>query len=269
MSVLSYLEDKIEHLELGSCETFVTPQINQLPTFDVSLSPELKSATNEEKEKEANNEDPSSNTNQEVDSDKQEAKQEPVEAETHKSESVAKPQLEHTNDIALKHENEGVKDLHPEAVQPNDSDETLTETQPDNKVIESTEKNIKSSSSKAKLARRQLTRDNDKENIEVREAKKKNRFSLLSFYNTGYPNGGSSASLMGDTSETDHKKILEPSNEANIANHKDKWASSSSSSSSKRSNKTTTTSTSTVNGREASAARKVMDFFKRRSVRIG
>lgn len=263
MSVLSYLEDKIDHLELGnSSETIVTPQINQQPTFDTNLSPEQKSTTNEEKE--AHSDNPSYNTNQKETSEKQETQQEPLVAETHKSEQEVS-----NNDVASKQESDGVKHLHSESLQPNDSAETLTETQPNNNVVESTEKNIKNKSSEAKLLRKQLVRDCDKENTEAKETKKKNRFSLLSFYNTGYPSSGSSASLIGGTTEPEHKKILEPSNEANIANSKDKWASSSSLSSSKRSSKTTSTSTSTVNGREASAARKVMDFFKRRSVRIG
>ena len=111
-------------------------------------------------------------------------------------------------------------------------------------------------------------RERSKENKEVRENKKKNRFSILSFYST--------SNASSNTLASSSKKILEPSNDANIAaplqlrEQKLPDSSSSGNASLSRKASTSTTSTSTyVNGREASAARKVMNFFKRKSVRIG
>lgn len=98
-----------------------------------------------------------------------------------------------------------------------------------------------------------VRRERNKENKETRDAKKKNRFSILSFYSTA---NGSSNSLVSGL-----KKPLEASNEANIGTDAHEQGRVSSSGSAANS--------TYVNGREASAARKVMNFFKRRSIRIG
>ncbi|CAN3376997.1 hypothetical protein DIURU_002002 [Diutina rugosa] len=125
--------------------------------------------------------------------------------------------------------------------------------------------------------------DDDKEN------KRKNRFSILSFY-SGYNSSTQSVSALvrekernlakekaNESTKPSHgkdqvkdtslpKRPLEPSKEHNITGTATKRNVSTSSTGSKCS---TTSTASSVQGKEASAARKVMDFFKRRSVRLG
>lgn len=119
-------------------------------------------------------------------------------------------------------------------------------------------------------------KDANKENI-IKETKKRNRFSLLSLYSnynsstidTSTPPPSTYTPRSSGTSPASStKKILEPSSEINVPPKEQKRIDSSSSSQSKKSNHSNSTSGSSVNGKEASAARKVMDFFKRRSVRI-
>lgn len=112
--------------------------------------------------------------------------------------------------------------------------------------------------------------ERNKENREVREAKKKNRFSLLSFYSTY----NDSSYNLHSSSPSSTKKVLEASNDANVIQppHISKRigsAASDKSSHSKKSAGGASSASSYVNGKEASAARKVMNFFKRRSVRVG
>ncbi|RLV91837.1 Serine/threonine-protein kinase KIN4 [Spathaspora sp. JA1] len=101
----------------------------------------------------------------------------------------------------------------------------------------------------------------DKENRE--QQKKRNRFSILSFYSTP----SSSTSLNGK----EPRKVLEPLNdtrkEITRASSMQKRINSNSSHASKRTTMSTSTTNSSASGKEASAARKVMDFFKRRSIR--
>ncbi|OBA19024.1 kinase-like protein [Metschnikowia bicuspidata var. bicuspidata NRRL YB-4993] len=135
------------------------------------------------------------------------------------------------------------------------------------------EKGIEDSEAPQKESRKSEViqrRDRDKENREVRRNKKKNRFSILSFYST--------SNASSNTISSSAKKVLEPSNEANLSlssGQKDQKVAESSTSvnaslTKRTSTSTASTNTSTfVNGREASAARKVMNFFKRKSVRIG
>lgn len=118
-------------------------------------------------------------------------------------------------------------------------------------------------------------KDKDKEN------KKRNRFSILSFYSTYNSSSNNIADQVKPpansstaTSSSTPKKILEPSSEVNIAQkEKEKRrvgsAGSSKSTASKKSVSSSSTASNVNSGKEASAARKVMDFFKRRSVRIG
>lgn len=117
----------------------------------------------------------------------------------------------------------------------------------------------------------------NKENIIAKADKKRNRFSLLSLYSS--------------YNETPTKKVLEPSQDVNLAHPfvkpsstsshqssnislpppvvaKEKRVHSGTSSSLKKSTASNSTAASSANGKEASAARKVMDFFKRRSVRV-
>lgn len=116
-------------------------------------------------------------------------------------------------------------------------------------------------------------RERNKENREVKEAKRRNRFSIMSFYSTS-----NTSSTLVDSSDvhTTGKKVLEPSNEANVSRlstaKEQKRVGSSSSGKSAQNRKSIAAGSANgtyVNGKEASAARKVMNFFKRRSIRIG
>lgn len=167
---------------------------------------------------------------------------------------------------------------------------------------------------KTSISRRN-THDENKENREHRETKKRNRFSLLSFYSS-YHSSNSNVSLLtgkdgsnfsstnainytaptplsketnkkdtattivsstSSTTKTKPKtrKVLEATNEANIGKKDSKRVHSNSSSgnghnSSKRHSIVASGGSGTNNTpKESSAARKVMDFFKRRSVRVG
>ncbi|CAN3484762.1 serine/threonine-protein kinase Kin4p [Diutina catenulata] len=112
--------------------------------------------------------------------------------------------------------------------------------------------------------------DDDKEN----NPKRKNRFSLLSFY-SGYNSSSQSISALAKetkpstplvaTAPAAAKRPLEPNSDHNIS----PTAKRNVSMSSTGSKRSTGSTASSVQGKEASAARKVMDFFKRRSVRLG
>lgn len=111
-------------------------------------------------------------------------------------------------------------------------------------------------------------RERNKENREVKEAKKRNRFSILSFY------GGSNMSSTSVSSGG--KKVLEPSNGSNpgvgSGSKELTRVGSTSSSKSAQARKSVAAGSANgayVNGKEASAAKKVMNFFKRKSIRIG
>ncbi|GEQ72002.1 hypothetical protein JCM33374_g5688 [Metschnikowia sp. JCM 33374] len=219
-SVLSYLEDKMDTLELteshspirSSTEGWESPKIPELPKLETALLARVTPEINQLPTFDVPTESPV------TDSVKQ------------RGTNVTKPVL---------------------------SEKMLNESEAENQGVETR---------KAEVTQR---RERNKENKEVRETKKKNRFSILSFYSTS---NASSSSISSSTT----KKILEPSNDANLSSpltqRDQKLADSSSSgiASSLRKASTSTTSTSTyVNGREASAARKVMNFFKRKSVKIG
>lgn len=112
---------------------------------------------------------------------------------------------------------------------------------------------------------------------EVKETKKRNRFSLLSFYSNYNSSSGNVSQLAPSSSSSANasssKRILEPSADINLPHLREKnqnrHASSSSSKSSSVSRRTNNSNnvSSHSSGKEASAARKVMDFFKRRSIR--
>lgn len=110
-------------------------------------------------------------------------------------------------------------------------------------------------------ASRELT----KEQREQKEQKKKNRFSILSFY------GGSTNSSSSDVVTALAKKDSETTSDMRevSSEREQRRVESSSSNKSSQSKKTGSGNATYVNGKEASAARKVMNFFKRRSVRIG
>lgn len=112
-------------------------------------------------------------------------------------------------------------------------------------------------------------RDRNKENREVKEQKKRNRFSLLSFY-SNYEASTSTVDVIPHTT----KKALEPSRDVNVRQlqpgiKEQNRVGSGSSSKSSTKKSTVSAASSSVNGKEASAARKVMNFFKRRSIRVG
>ncbi|EEQ40507.1 Protein kinase domain family protein [Clavispora lusitaniae] len=107
-----------------------------------------------------------------------------------------------------------------------------------------------------------------KDHKDQKEQKRRNRFSILSFY------GGSSNNSSSDVASAPSRKVLEPSNDINVGtpvnNKEQKRVESSSSHKSSQSRKSGSSGNGVyANGKEASAARKVMNFFKRRSVRIG
>lgn len=99
---------------------------------------------------------------------------------------------------------------------------------------------------------------------EAQEQKKRNRFSILSFY------GASSFSSYNLANETENVPQDSPNNAEN--RERRRVESSGSTNSQLRrpmSMISPNTNTTQANAKEASAARKVMNFFKRRSVRIG
>ncbi|KAK6893635.1 Fatty acyl-CoA synthetase and RNA processing-associated kinase 1 [Candida tropicalis] len=283
-SVLSYLEDKIDTLELTESHSptklafeeivdaaIATPEINQVPAFDSQVSPQ-DSQSSQSKAKEMDD------TIQQI---VQEESKETIikEPENHQ-------ELEPNQDNAQEHEMiEEVKECDP--IVP--IEEYIKRPEEEVKVIQvkeperaaSTKKRVKEESIKKQkdteakpierrhtiASRRQNSHDENKENKETKDAKKRNRFSLLSFYST-YNSSSSNISLVEPTTNsstnstvTPKKKILEPSNDANIMKkeqQQQKRVGSSGSNSSKR-----------QNPKETSAAKKVMDFFKRRSIRVG
>lgn len=232
-SVLSYLEDKMDTLDLTELQSptrpasestaatlpppalkldtdlpppkHVTPQINQLPTFAVPT-------------------------------------ESPKEREIVKESGVVKER-------EVSKEKETVKE----------------------KLLEDDKENI----DKERMTRptEVTSRERNKESKEIKEAKKRNRFSILSFYS----NSNASSSLVDTNSvHSSGKKVLEPSNEANVSHSaaakEQKRVGSSSSNKSAQNRKSIAAGSvngTYVNGKEASAARKVMNFFKRRSIRIG
>lgn len=251
MSVLSYLEDKIDHLELTNQPNNITTPTNILPASDSNSE-----STREQLQNDENNEIAAATTAT-------------ITAPITTSEQI--------------HQDEGSDQ---KIVDPIPSESTNT----DSAIKAST--TIEPDTSTLKSDAIVPSREADKENRDMKEAKKKNRFSILSFYGNGYSQSSSNVSVLGNSNSanlsgsssrysssknssahttSDRRKVLEPSNEVNIGGSaKEKRIQSSGSSSSKKTSKSgNSASTSSVNGKEASAARKVMDFFKRRSVRIG
>ena len=134
---------------------------------------------------------------------------------------------------------------------------------------------IRSNSTKSRKA---YGDNNSQASKESKDHSKRNRFSLFMFYNNGYNSQSSSKSSNSNTANTGthhstNKKILEQSSETNrIVTppvREQKRIDSNSSYKSASQNRNSTAFESPSAGKEASAAKKVMDFFKRRSVRIG
>lgn len=272
-SVLSYLEDKMDVLDLndvqssspGKVET-ITPQINQTPTFDTQgVSPTIALDNKRDLKDIPQKEVPVESFVFENDV-KEKDLDVIVERVKEKSrETVSSIEREQTPKLKpLEHPllNKSRESQNNE--KPYEKSHRRTRTEP--RVDARSE--LRVSASKYK--------DANKENI-IKETKKRNRFSLLSLYSnynsstidTSTPPPSTYTPRSSGTSPASStKKILEPSSEINVPPKEQKRIDSSSSSQSKKSNHSNSTSGSSVNGKEASAARKVMDFFKRRSVRI-
>lgn len=263
-SVLSYLEDKMDTLELTELhsptksgreeklETVslprsnITPQINQLPTFAVpTTSPVMQQ-------------------NDLLPVFHQEITPEPELEALHTFKAPEGPEEKEASEKSA------------------EKASIIKESTPE---VKEEARKVPSARQLREVSRRDLEKENrhagrprkdtDKENM---DAKKKNRFSLLSFYSTYNSSSSNVASLYSQNpAPANTKKILEPSSEANMmkpssASKDQKRINSNSSSKtagSKKLSHSGSTGASTVSGKEASAARKVMDFFKRRSVKIG
>ncbi|KAK7678781.1 hypothetical protein QCA50_018216 [Cerrena zonata] len=221
-----------------------TPQISQPPTFAVpTTSPTVKV-----KEKELVDSKPIENKN--------------------KDESNGK---ENTNEVTDK------KEEAPQVNSESEKDEKskangVTRTGSKKAHKETDSKDFEKDSKPLAKTASVRSRDSNKEN---KDSKKRNRFSILSFYNTynsSTSNVSSNAPGSGTHTPNSSKRVLEPSSEGNVqasSNKDQKRVGSASSSTSRRStSQNGSTGSSSVNGKEASAARKVMDFFKRRSIRI-
>ncbi|KAK6202511.1 kinase-like domain-containing protein [Scheffersomyces amazonensis] len=263
-SVLSYLEDKIDTLELtesispvktnfttDQLPTTVTPQINQKPSFDTQTS----SPTKDQTEKEIDND--IGQTIPAIVSVVVPEKQKDLDNSV---QMVQEKSSETVDDVQASVALSAVVPAPVPTQAPIVIESPSSASTPPKEVVKSQGPPVKA-------------RESNKENREVKEAKKRNRFSLLSFYST-YHSSSSNVSLLNTppTSSTNSKKVLEPSNDINIGNTpspKDqKRIHSNSSTQSRKSNHSTSTS-SRETSRDSSAAKKVMDFFKRRSVRIG
>ncbi|KAF3992510.1 hypothetical protein FT662_01056 [Candidozyma haemuli var. vulneris] len=235
-SVLSYLEDKMEQLELSESPTksnfsenghkfssssipkldtdivpsHETPQINQSPTFDVQTD---------------------SPVTRDVDSPKVEERRINGEVQTISEDQngTSRDVVNDENAIPTKEHNDRARD-------------------------------------RVDVARR---RDVQESNA-AKEAKKKNRFSLMSFYSS-FNDSSAQLDQRPDTPTNNGRRILEPLNDSNVNNHsngnKDKRIGSGSSGKSSHSKRSSVGPGTYVRSKEASAARKVMNFFKRRSVR--
>lgn len=307
-SVLSYLEDKMDALDLAESPTkspakpsaaanaTVTPQINQLPTFDVQTKTLPTESVPARTSRELTPELSSANTFGES----------PI------SLGVAEPVV-----IAEAPAKKPVVTTVQSLVPPPPS-EVEAKTKPDKKkkkeevVAKSRTKEKKSDKvkrSSSVQSRRESSKEN-KENIVAKEQKKRNRFSLLSLYSNYNSNVETPSSLTASvvssrkaleditatgpqSSHLHYKNSSASSSSASVPtlnsqqftagsgstgtaavsapgtaqSSKEKRVNSNSSSNSRKS--TTSGTSSSASGKEASAARKVMDFFKRRSVRLG
>lgn len=290
-SVLSYLEDKIEGLDLcpsiekkisNNAEKkegmIITPQINQPPIFDSQTSsPEVKA----EVEVRDNNERTplklgdipvllSSDKNGPViDEDT------PLASVFTDSEKAAP--LSNLSSIPL----EEIRPPVPPKEKPLPPIVPRQELGGTKQVLETKKRHSVDAS------RRSSMYEANKENL--KQQKKRNRFSLLSFYSSysGSTTSVNSMSTVTDAANSNKnqareqthsqapKKVLEPSTGINAgsSNAQKRVGSNgslkSAGSRSKKSSANSSNGSAAGSAKEASAARKVMDFFKRRSVRMG
>lgn len=274
-SVLSYLEDKIDGLDLDMDEraeqedTTITPQINQAPMFDSQVvSPEQP-----EKEVEAREatEATETATETEVSPKQEKVPEERKLEETSQPDSLVESEVypDEREPIVFIEDHYGPKEKSSEAIQivkersheTGDSDILLVKPEPKAKG-HSRGKSVDTQSVASKREkRRDQVHQVHQENKENRDAKKKNRFSLLSFYST-YNASSSSVNYIPPPT---NRRALEPTSD----NHSNETGLSKGSTMKRPPASSGSTSTaSSGSSKEASAARKVMDFFKRRSVRI-
>ncbi|CUM66528.1 uncharacterized protein PRCAT00004195001 [Priceomyces carsonii] len=274
-SVLSYLEDKIDTLELTdnhSPSKSATPQINQPPTFDAE-SPGASELNQQLPETVGSPTEPGIIKEEgQLDSTTNDISN----SSTLKNDST--DVIDDQNDNLEKHQIQSVPVLIVES-QKTPKELQITQQAPKHKTTKRKGPNSELPAPTAPLSkgrlRRPESRDVKESNKENKETKKKNRFSILSFYS----NYNSSVTSVNSFSNTDHntgttapvKKVLEPSTEINVASRppskEQSRVGSNGSSNSKKSINSGSVSSS-EKGKEASAAKKVMDFFKRRSVRI-
>lgn len=289
-SVLSYLEDKMDTLELSdlhspqksqklnnsdlvdtsAIETKVTnastPQISQPPTFAVpTTSPTVKV-----KEKELVDSKPIENKNKDVSNGKDNEKSNEV---TDRKEEAPQVNSESEKNGKLQPPSSNKRQLIDSKRKEKSKANGVTRTGSKKANKETESKDFEKDSKPLAKTASVRSRDSNKEN---KDSKKRNRFSILSFYNTynsSTSNVSSNAPSSGTHTPNSSKRVLEPSSEGNVqasSNKDQKRVGSASSSTSRRStSQNGSTGSSSVNGKEASAARKVMDFFKRRSIRIG
>lgn len=294
-SVLSYLEDKMDALELtelhsplrtrkstfndNTSDTNITPQLNQRPVFDdpvespvfefrdenhpilpspVSEIPSTKGAVVNDAERNIEAEIPT------IDRVNAVQQEEPPQTETWES----------TREVSCSQEDV----MEPPKAQPVVGEIPIQDVAQLKEMSNLNSIEEKENIDRRLSIRREGTRDSKTHNKDNKDNKKRNRFSLLSFY-SNYNSSSSNVILqpapISSNSHSSTKRILEPSSEINTPPPMSKEQkrvqsnSSSKSSNSKRSGHSSGTGISTNHGKEASAARKVMDFFKRRSVRIG
>ncbi|KAI3403809.1 hypothetical protein KGF56_003369 [Candida oxycetoniae] len=294
-SVLSYWEDKIEALEAGesyyslSKAGFEGVEASVSPTLDIQKSNEVKEeVVKEEKIEETSKDIMEESEITAADKSKSEDFEQEIVPFMPMEEYITKSKTGDEDDVEI-------------LVTTKIDTPPLEKSEP---VIVVNQAKVDAGSKRHSMPARRDRVFSD-ENKENRETKKKNRFSLLSFYST-YNSSASNVSIpapkeiiqqqqqqqqqqqMNGTSVTTattsvkhSRKVLEPTNDTNIMKKYDQKKLNSatttttpaSSSSSKRhsiaiSSSTSGPSSSKAN-KESSAARKVMDFFRRRSVRVG
>ncbi|KAI5966739.1 uncharacterized protein KGF55_000148 [Candida pseudojiufengensis] len=246
-AVLSYLEDKIDVLDLNESH----PQIkeNKVEKLDESNAGEVNDTDLKHNEKEDDDKD--------------------------KENEELPPPIEEYIETLPKHSIQDSKESLPEIIKPEPKfSKQQKEQQQPPRLVSSTSTSTSSSittnpKQQSKINKRhsiisrksiQTNRsyDENKENKEQKEQVKKNRFSILSFSSSTNNNNNSNIS-------TKSRKALEPSNDSNISK---------SSITSKRHSIIGSNSQNSTRGnnnnsneiKESSTAKKVIDFFKRRSI---
>ena len=269
-SVLSYLEDKIDGLDLDMDEraeqedTTITPQINQAPVFDSQVVSPVQPENEGTMTTPLDSKQPQQSETSEA-PDKQDRKVE----ETSHPDSLVESEVypEEREPIVFIEDHYGPKEKSSEAIQivkersreTGDSDVFLVKPERKTKG----HNRGKSVDTQSIASKREKRRDQvHQENKENQDEKTHNRQSLHPVYHHHHT---PSTSVHHIPPPSTNRRALEPTSD----NHSND-TSLSKGSTMKRppASSGSTSTTSTGSAREASAARKVMDFFKRRSVRI-